>query len=453
MLKNKMILTLILVVLITAVSFGCEAILVGDTLITSTHVIQQTEIPTKERIEVSNYDDLKLEMLNFVKQHEDSGRIYASYNGNVVEDVQSACDEIKNNDPLGAYAVSKISGIAIKVVSYFEIDVNIEYSRTKQQVDSIKDVSNQGVLQTDLREAMGNYIEEAVFHTTLNITEEYIDELVKEIYYKNPREIVVMPTVGMETFPDSGEDRIIELRFGYLEQASILSQYGERLSNDVKNHAAMASGGNDPELLLSSVENLIAACGYDYDKVRTIREHGSQNFAATAYGALAKGNAVGEGFAMAFKAICDQLNIDGCIVVLGYRYKVVHAWNIVPLNGAYYHIDVAMCAVNGIKTAFLKTDADLSGIYEWDRGKTVSCNGKLTYEDVAGVEEEEIPDEELGEPGEESGEPGEESGESVEQNDDETGQTSKPSEDEAEQAPETSGDEEVNIQDNTNELE
>jgi len=433
--RYKIRLALILMIII-AVSAGCAAILEGDTLLISQHFFQQPEIPPEERIEVSNFDELKQEILNFVMHHEDSGRIYASYNGDVTEDVKKACDEIKNDDPYGAYAVLKITGIATKVVSYYEIDVNIEYSRTKQQVDSIKEISNLGVLQTDLREAMGNYIDEAVFYIRLNITEGYIVNLIKEIYYKNPRGIVVMPTVGMEIFPDSGEDRIIELRFGYLEQSSILVHYGESLIDDVKNHAVMASGETNAELLLSSAENLIAACGYDRDKARTIREHGSQNFAATAYGALAQGNAVGEGFAMAYKAICDQLNIDGCIVVLGSRYGVVHAWNIVPLNGAYYHIDVAMCAVNGIQTAFLRTDADFMGMYEWDREKTVSCKGTLTYEDIAGVEEEEEPDEAEEEPGSVEGEPGGQNNAEPEQAPeapvDDTNHTTEPPEDDTE---------------------
>jgi transglutaminase/protease-like cytokinesis protein 3 len=234
---------------------------------------------------------------------------------------------------------------------------------------------------------MSDYSDEAVFHTTLNITKEDVLNLVKEIYYENPMKIVIKPIVVVEIFPEIGEVRVIELRFGYIERASILSQYGVDLATHARRNTERAVGENDAEILLSLAENLIAACVYDEGMAKAINVHGQQNFAATAYGALANGNAVGEGFAMAFKALCDELGFD-CRVVLGYNDNVVHAWNIVLLNGDHYHIDVAMCAANGIQTAFLKTDIDfLVDRYTWNLQNTVSCTGAMTYQDIIGEEE------------------------------------------------------------------
>jgi len=76
-----------------------------------------------------------------------------------------------------------------------------------------------------------------------------------------------------------------------------------------------------------------------------------------------------------------------CRVVLGLLDGRVHAWNIVFLEGAFYHIDVAMCVVNGLETAFLKTDADFEEMYDWDMENTVRCEGELTLEDIIGPEE------------------------------------------------------------------
>ena len=368
---------------------GCAGILEGDEMIESQHLAIQTETRPEERIEVSDYDELLAEIINFVMQHDDSGRVYAYiYHGHVEADIQRACSEIKSINPICAYAVSEIEGIAMRIVSYYEIDINIKYNRTKQQVDSIANVSTLRYLRTELLNVMSEYKDEAVFHTTLNVTKEEIAEYVDEIYYENPRKIVMKPIVVVEVFPDSGEDKVFELRFGYIERASILSQYGENLSLFTRRNAERAVGENDAEILLSLVENLVAACTYDEGMAKAISVYGAQNFAATAYGALENGNAVGEGFAMAFKALCDELSFD-CRVVLGYRNNIVHAWNIVLLNGDYYHIDVAMCAANGIQTAFLKTDAYIfANRYAWDMANTVNCRGTMTYEDIAGKEEE-----------------------------------------------------------------
>ena len=164
----------------------------------------------------------------------------------------------------------------------------------------------------------------------------------------------------------------------------------------VRQNAERALGETDAEILLSLVDNLMASTEFDEGTARTISIHGAQNFAATASGALVRGLAVGEGFAMAFKALCDELRFD-CRVVLGYIDDRVHAWNIVSLDGDYYHIDVAMCVVYGLEAAFLKSDIDFEELYTWDRDNTVKCEGMLTLEDIIGMEvpvDDYIPDDE-----------------------------------------------------------
>ena len=67
--------------------------------------------------------------------------------------------------------------------------------------------------------------------------------------------------------------------------------------------------------------------------------------------------------------------------------------NIVYLYGEFYHIDVAMCALNGIETAFLKTDEDFEEMmYTWDRVTTVRCVGTLTLYDILGPDDTDEPD-------------------------------------------------------------
>jgi transglutaminase/protease-like cytokinesis protein 3 len=87
---------------------------------------------------------------------------------------------------------------------------------------------------------------------------------------------------------------------------------------------------------------------------------------------------VGEGYAMAYKALCDELGLE-CYVVQGTYNARPHAWNIVGIDGSYYHVDVAMCDVNGMSTAFLKKDSDMKKKYTWDASKYKVCDGPLTY--------------------------------------------------------------------------
>ena len=398
---------------------GCAAILEGETSSETLHSAVPYERPPEIKIEVSNYEELKDAILNLVMEHEDSGEIIInSYDGgDIQEDVERASDEIMNEHPVGAFAVKEIASVVTRVVTYFEVEINIDYKRTKQQIETVKDVnvSTERYLRTELLGVMNEYLDEAVFRTTLNITAEDVVRLVRETYYQYPRMIFMLPVTAVEIFPKNGDDRIFEMRFRYIDTSQgILKSYGASLASSVRFNAYSAGGDNDAEILISLAENLIAACVYDEGIARTISEHGAQNFAATAYGALVNGSAVGEGFAMAYKALCDDLGFD-CQVLLGSYKGMVHAWNIVTLFGYHYHIDVAMCAANGIETAFLKTDADFSERYTWDAANTVKCNGPLTYEDFVEVEDPDPDDTEEGDegaPDEENGEePGEENGE------------------------------------------
>ena len=100
----------------------------------------------------------------------------------------------------------------------------------------------------------------------------------------------------------------------------------------------------------------------DYDKVRSLHDYLKSNLeydtvAATSHrpnerniaeahniiGALLKNKCVCEGFAKAFKFLCDKIDLE-CWVVSGKGSSSIgagpHAWNIVKINGYYHHVDV-----------------------------------------------------------------------------------------------------------------
>lgn len=69
---------------------------------------------------------------------------------------------------------------------------------------------------------------------------------------------------------------------------------------------------------------------FDWDDANTVY---------SAYGALVNGRAVCEGYARAFKLLCQYAGIE-CILVTGESKGVGHMWNMVKLEGNWYHVDV-----------------------------------------------------------------------------------------------------------------
>lgn len=92
------------------------------------------------------------------------------------------------------------------------------------------------------------------------------------------------------------------------------------------------------ELLRYFQETLCKRVEYDMQAAKSDSEHYPKSYHA--YGALMEGKAVCQGYAFAFKMLCDKAQIP-CWVVTG-QYNEPHAWNYVYLDGEYYQVDVTL---------------------------------------------------------------------------------------------------------------
>lgn len=365
-------------ILILAGLYGCDSILDGKQLIIAPHR-EPVATPSDSIIEAGNFDELKEKILGFILDYEETGQILAyNYDGIIEEDVDLACSQLMNDNPVGAYAVSSITGSPTKIVSYYQIEINITYKVTKKQLDSIIPVSSTRYLKTELQDALSRYEPSMTVHSkNIVLSEAEALSYVSDIYYANPREIVMMPVTTVEFYPENGSNRIIVFTFGYTKyEASTLRTMEINLNNTVQKIAESVSG-DDGEILLALAERLMEITDYDAETAAG-GDYSNQNSAATAYGALVNAQAVGEGYAMAYKALCDELGIE-CYVVLGELDGKQQAWNIVELEDYYYHIDVSMCDVNGIASSFLLGDTAMEKNYIWDRTRYKPCNGPLAY--------------------------------------------------------------------------
>lgn len=107
-----------------------------------------------------------------------------------------------------------------------------------------------------------------------------------------------------------------------------------RYNNAMESAVAYAKNGN------SRYERLLRVHNYLCEKAA----YASGTYAHSSYGALVDGNCVCDGYAMAYKAICDKLEIP-CVEVSGTGISTngteSHMWNLVQMpNGKWYGVDV-----------------------------------------------------------------------------------------------------------------
>lgn len=126
----------------------------------------------------------------------------------------------------------------------------------------------------------------------------------------------------------------------------------------------------------SDYENELAI--HDY-LVSNIEYGGVDEEAYSAYDALIKGRAVCSGYAESFKTLLDMLGIENRAVT-GSGNGEAHGWNMVKLDGEWYHVDVTWDdPIDGDGTIshkyFNVTDADMALDHIWEAGNYPEAKG------------------------------------------------------------------------------
>ncbi len=275
------------------------------------------------------------------------------------------------------YAVYYMSNTINRIVSYYEAEITITYKRSKRR--STVSLRRDALFrQTENHRGMRDYTGYLVIDTMASgFVKKDLSDYVESLYYGNPESFVILPELKIKLYTEEGEERIVEMTFEYPYTTYTLDIMKSEAQDAASRLAEAVRGVGDGEILLSLCQQLTDTSEYDTETA----ESGERNASYTAYGALVGQLAVGEGYAMAYKMLCDILGLD-CMVVVGEYDGSAYAWNIVELDGQYYHVDVAMCDRSGIETAFLMSDDTIGEAYSWDRDQYPACEGELTYADI-----------------------------------------------------------------------
>lgn len=121
-----------------------------------------------------------------------------------------------------------------------------------------------------------------------------------------------------------------------LEEAGTLEKYEATFQAAVEKALSQVEGVTDPvEQLLILHDFLIQNNLYNWE-IAADHENWNPWWARTAYGAMT-GDCVCKGYALAYKLLLNNLGFHSAIAVNGIGS---HLWNVVELDGEWYHIDV-----------------------------------------------------------------------------------------------------------------
>lgn len=340
---------------------GCSALLERDyTSVTPHNAVPATE-GDPSILRADSYQELVNALIYFVNGGMEEGtvRLYTDAE-NVEVFLSDACLEVVQEDPLGAYCVEFIKYAVDPVVTYSEAHLDITYRRTREQVASIVQATGVTAIRSELESALSSFAPSRTLRIRyFEEDEAFIRDLARQAYYGVPACALGMPEIDLSLYPNSGQQRIVEILLRYPLEHSELEARRSALSLHLEELAAQLAP-------LSSRERLPAAA-------RAVLESGAYDpqGGATAYDLFENGAACSEGLALAFSALCRELDMS-CQVAWGELNGEPRFWNIVQTEAGWRHLDLSVRETE--ESELLYTDQQLLELgYLWDMSVFPSC--------------------------------------------------------------------------------
>ena len=380
--KKRIVAIIVTVSLLSALS-ACS-LFKKEYLSVSKYKLDNQSISSSDTSQISDYSELKDAVITMVNNHQTEGRLrFTDYEGNIQGDLSQALVEVKAESALASFAVDYMSYDLSAIVTFYEASVYITYKRTQSEISDIRYITGKAELTEAIApvlDAMDSYI--ALRVTSSTVTSDEVIAAVNKAYTQNPASCVVPPNITVQLHPESGLQRIIEINLEYGWKASELKKMKSTMYEKIDKIIENASNIKAARLALNLYQQLAESCKYDpTGSIRSGKTELNSGLGSTAYGALVENCADSKGIAAAYSALCNAAGIE-CVIVNGTVNGEVHSWNIIKIEGNYFHVDVSACYSLGIEQSFLQGDERMKEKYIWDTSAYPACSGGVEYSDI-----------------------------------------------------------------------
>lgn len=356
--KYKLIVWVLVLCLILT---GCESLFDGEYSSVKPHE-QQTSSSEDQKYSISNYVQLYAALAELVESGS-GGKVIsvAHYNQSLVQtDMQQAVSELMERNPIAAYAVEDIKYELGKSNGQSALAVDISYVHDKSAIRRIKQVRSMDEAIGAISVAL-NQCEISLVLQIVNYDDTDFTQVVERYAQDNPQYVMEVPQVTVETYPETGRNRVVELVFKYQTARDSLKHMQKQVRPVFESAGLYVSGDGEEREKYSQLYSFLME-RYDYRIETSI---------TPAYSLLRHGVGDSRAFAVVYAAMCQQAGLE-CLVVSGTKAGESHYWNIVCDEGKYYHVDLLYGRFQEM------TDRQMTG-YVWDYSAYPAC-GELVAE-------------------------------------------------------------------------
>lgn len=166
-----------------------------------------------------------------------------------------------------------------------------------------------------------------------DISPDYMKDIFLSVLYENPEIFYVNP-VYLSVTASGTDGRLISLRPTYMFDIKTIPAERERFESYCQMFLSGVDSSWDDMMKCRYIHDLLAQyCHYDPDNTH------SDYIVYTSYSAVANGEAVCQGYTLAYNYLLNKLGIDAQIIQ---SPDMAHSWAIVDIGGNYYHVDVTL---------------------------------------------------------------------------------------------------------------
>lgn len=325
---------------------------------------ETTEAPT-EAAEPStpaagDYYQMRSILTSFVTSGVEHGEILLTdYDGDVEQDLKRVVRFLTTQDPICAYAVDFVSYERFESEKGWRICFNMVFRRSTGEIASIEPVRGNETAVRRMREALLQQQSSLTLQVS-GYTEQDFAELLENYCIQHPYEIVEPPRISVSVYPQSGNVRVVEVHYVY--------------NNDRETLRGMRM---EAEAVFNSAYSFIRYAMTDREKLELLYSYLTSRFnytesaeGATVYSLLCQGKSSSICMTTVVRYLCEKTDLN-CLTVTGRRSGEPYCWNIIEVDGRYYHLDFHRDSVDQTGLIF-RTDADMPH-YFWDIDKYPRC--------------------------------------------------------------------------------
>lgn len=340
---------------------ACSSVVPSEYVRVSEHDASGTVEENADVLSASDFDSLKDAIRSFVKGGIEHGviRVQSYDGGDVEEDLTTAAYQISREDPYGAYMVDYMTHSCTLIVSYYEISVDITFRPDIVMPEKLDYVASLSGAKALIHRAMDRYDERLVVYTSYALPLDFAAE-AQSYFEENPGRLMAMPEIRCTAYPENSVPQIVEMTFRYPYDEKTLREM-EQAVQDSLNAASVYvryrdSAREKAELLFTY---LMERFSYVERETQT-----------PVYSHLCDGLTTSWSAAQSWQLLCDAAGLE-CITVSGLYQGAEHWWNILCLDGEYFHVDTFRDLLEG-DALHLKSDPDMTDYY-WDTAQYPAC--------------------------------------------------------------------------------